>query len=96
MARVRAFVEDVGLVLAAFCALLAFENIAIGILYRREFVSTWEMQNARNYLTPLGLAASIRSRSPWSRSAATRGRACSAQWERLLARRSGSASRPVA
>lgn len=59
MARVRAFLEDVGLVLGAYFALLAFENVVIGIAYKSEFASTWEMQNARNYLTPLAFAASI-------------------------------------
>ena len=53
------FLADVGLVLIAFLLLLVFENIAVGVGYRAEFASTWEMANARLYLSPLALAASI-------------------------------------
>lgn len=55
----RAFGRDAGLVLAAFVALLAVENLAIGIGYRDEFVGTWEMGSARLYLSPIALAAAI-------------------------------------
>ena len=53
------FLTDVGLVLVAFVLLLAFENVAVGVGYRAEFASTWEMANARLYLSPLALAASL-------------------------------------
>ena len=57
--RIIGVSADVGLVLCAFLLLITFENIAIGIGYRGEFASTWEMANARLYLSPLALAASI-------------------------------------
>ncbi|HVJ89484.1 MAG TPA: sulfatase-like hydrolase/transferase [Labilithrix sp.] len=44
-----------GLVLTAFIALVALENLAIGLGYRSEFVSTWEMRCARLYLSPITL-----------------------------------------
>jgi arylsulfatase A-like enzyme len=46
-------------VLFGFVLLLAFENVAVGVGYRAEFASTWEMYNARLYLSPLALATSI-------------------------------------
>ncbi|OJY24197.1 MAG: hypothetical protein BGO98_20175 [Myxococcales bacterium 68-20] len=57
--RLRRFDRDVGLVLATFVVLLAIENLAIGIGYRSEFVSSWEMGSARLYLSPIALALSI-------------------------------------
>lgn len=57
--RLRRFDRDVGLVLASFVALIAVENLAVGIGYRAEFVGTWEMGSARRYLSPIALGASI-------------------------------------
>lgn len=55
--KIVGFFADVGLVLTAFVLLLVFENIAVGVGYRAEFASPWEMSNARRYLSPLALAA---------------------------------------
>lgn len=44
--------------LAAFVVLLAIENLAVGIGYRSEFASSWEMGSARRYLSPIALALS--------------------------------------
>ncbi|HVH47291.1 MAG TPA: sulfatase-like hydrolase/transferase, partial [Labilithrix sp.] len=48
-----------GLVLAAFIVLIAIENLAIGLGYRSEFASSWEMRSARLYLSPIALVISI-------------------------------------
>ena len=45
-----------GLVLVAFIVLLFIENLAIGLGYRAEFVSAWEMGSARANLSPIALA----------------------------------------
>ncbi|MDF2698343.1 MAG: Choline-sulfatase, partial [Labilithrix sp.] len=57
--RLKRFDRDVGLVLAGFVVLLAIENLAVGIGYRAEFVSSWEMGSARRFLSPIALALSI-------------------------------------
>jgi arylsulfatase A-like enzyme len=57
--RLRRFDRDVGLVLAAYALLLAFENVAIGLGYRADFAGSWEMASARMYLSPIGLALVI-------------------------------------
>jgi arylsulfatase A-like enzyme len=57
--RLRRFDRDVGLVLAAFVVLLAIENFAVGVGYRAEFASTWEMASARRYLSPIALSLSL-------------------------------------
>ena len=57
--RLRRFDRDVGLVLASFVVLLVIENLAVGIGYRSEFASSWEMGSARLYLSPIALALSI-------------------------------------
>jgi arylsulfatase A-like enzyme len=57
--RLRRFDRDVGLVLAAFVVLIAIENFVVGLGYRSEFVSSWEMGSARLNLSPIALAISI-------------------------------------
>lgn len=57
--RLRPFDRDVGLVLAAFVAALAVENVAVGLLYRREFVSSFEIVSARWHLSPVALAIAV-------------------------------------
>lgn len=48
-----------GAVVLAFVLLLAAENLAIGYGYRHMFVGSWEMAYARNYASPLVLAALV-------------------------------------
>lgn len=54
--RVRMFLVDVGSVLAAWILLIALENLVVGIGWRDQFVGSWEMGHARNYLSPIALA----------------------------------------
>lgn len=56
---VRPFDRDVGLVLASFVALLALENLVVGIGWRAEVAGAWEMAVVRTHVGPLALAASI-------------------------------------
>ena len=57
--RLRRFDRDVGLVLAAYAAVLVVENLAIAFAYRTEFVSTWEMASARWQVSPVALAVTV-------------------------------------
>lgn len=52
------FLRDLGLVLASWVLVLAVENLAVGLGYRALFVGTWEMADARLYVSPIALAAS--------------------------------------
>jgi len=45
-----------GNVVVAWLVLLAIENVAVGLGYRRLFVAPWEMALARKYVTPIALA----------------------------------------
>lgn len=51
--------RDVGLILGAFIVLVAVENLAVGFGYRSQFAGAWEMGDARLYLSPIWLAASV-------------------------------------
>lgn len=51
-----ALVVAAGNVVAAWVLVLAAENLAVGLGYRRLFVASWEMGLARLYVTPLALA----------------------------------------
>jgi arylsulfatase A-like enzyme len=57
--RVRTFLVDVGGVLASWIVLLVLEDVVVGLAYRRQFVSYWEMMTARMYLSPLALGVSV-------------------------------------
>ncbi len=59
MSRARTFLVDVGGVLASFVVLLALEDLTVGLTYRRQFVSSWEMMMARTCLSPILLAATV-------------------------------------
>ena len=50
------FVVACGNVVAAWVVVLAAENLAVGLGWRRLFVASWEMGLARTYVTPLALA----------------------------------------
>ncbi len=57
--RLHPFVRDVGLVLASFVALLALENLVVGLGWRAEIAGSFEMAVVRTHVAPLALAASI-------------------------------------
>src|SRR5437660_6202192 len=46
-----------GCVLAVWLALVALEHVAVGFGYRALFAGSWEMANARRFVTPIALAA---------------------------------------
>lgn len=52
----RSFLVDIGGVLAAWLVLLALENLVVGIVYRDQFVGSWEMGHARLYVSPVAFA----------------------------------------
>lgn len=51
--------EHVGLVLASYVLLLVAENVGVGLGYRALFVGTWEMGDARLYVSPIALAVGL-------------------------------------
>ena len=52
----RSFLADLGGVLLAWIALIALENVVVGLGYRAQFAGAWEMAAARYFLSPIALA----------------------------------------
>lgn len=72
---------DLGGVLAAFVVLLVVENVVVGLAHKSEFTASWEMAQARSYLSPVALAAFL----PFALAAVAVGRLASAGRFRSLA-----------
>src|SRR5437870_5286798 len=59
MTRAAGVLDRAGRVLAAWLVLVVVEHLAVGFGYRRLFVGTWEMGAARNFVTPVLMAALV-------------------------------------
>ena len=57
--RGGAFVADVGAVLLAWVAVIALENLVVGVGWREQYAGSWEMAHARYYLSPIALAVGL-------------------------------------
>ena len=57
--RVRDFLADVGGVILVWIALVALENLAVGIGWEAQFAGSWEMAHARRFLSPIAIALSV-------------------------------------
>lgn len=59
MGRLLGALAGTGAVLVAWAVLLVFEHLAVGFGWRSLFAGTWEMGAARNFVTPIALAAAL-------------------------------------
>ena len=51
------FAADVGAVVLVWIAVIAIENLIIGLVWRQQFVGSWEMAHARYYVSPIAVSA---------------------------------------